>query len=119
LRLLLDEMYPPVIAVQLCRRGHDAAAVTARPELRMLADPDLFAIAQQERRAVVTENVADFIRIAGSFDQRGGAHHGLVLLDVRRYPRGNPGTIGRVVEALDRLLERCPQDDPTSLRHWL
>jgi Domain of unknown function (DUF5615) len=119
LRLLLDEMYPPTIAEQLRRRGHDATAVTARPELRTLADPDLFAIAQQERRAVVTENVADFIRIADGFDQRGGEHHGLVLLDARRYPRGNPRTIGCRVEALERLLEQCPRDDPTNLRHWL
>src|SRR5262245_17813087 len=112
-------MYPPTIAEQLCRRGHDAAAVTARPELRMLADPDLFAIAQQERRAVVTENVADFARIADGCDQRGGEHHGIVLLDSRRYPRGNLRTIGRVVEALERLLEQYPRDDATSLRHWL
>lgn len=85
----------------------------------MLADPDLFAIAQHERRAIVTENVADFVRIADGCDRRGGEHHGIVLLDSRRYPRGNPRTIGRMVEALERLLEQHPRDDATSVRLWL
>lgn len=112
-------MYPPTIAEQLRRRGHDAAAVTARLELRTLADPDVFATAQEERRALVTENVADFIRIADSHDQRGREHHGLVLLDPGKYPRGDRRTIGRIVTALDVLLKESPEDDPTSLRHWL
>jgi hypothetical protein len=119
LRLLLDEMYPPAIAEQLRRGGHDAEAVVARPELRMLADPDVFAIAQRERCAVVTENIDDFSRIADSQDHLGEVHHGLVFVNPRSYPRGNPRTIGRMVTALGGLLGRHPMDEPTSLRHWL
>ncbi len=119
LRLLLDEMYPTTIARQLRRRGHDADAVTARSELRSLSDIDVFVAAQAERRAVVSENVADFIGIVGSFDRRGRAHHGLALADPSKYPRGASRTIGRMVRALDRLLREHPGDEPTSLRHWL
>lgn len=116
---MLDEMYSHAIAEQLRARGHDADAVVERTELRALADADLFALAQSERRTVVTEDIGDLSNIANAYDQRGQAHHGLVLVDPNRYPRGSPGTIGRMVAALDRLLGEHPEDTPTSLRHWL
>jgi hypothetical protein len=119
LKLLIDEMYPPSIAGQLRDRGHEVQAVTGRPELRALADSDIFALAQQEQRAVVTENIADFSVIASDYDQRGQAHHGLVLVVPGSYPRGRRGTIGRMVTELDRVLGEYPDTAPTSLRHWL
>lgn len=119
MKLLIDEMYPPSIAEQLRDRGHDVQAVTERPELRALADTDIFALAQEQRRAVVTENVADFSVIASGYDQRGQAHHGLVLVAPGSYPRGRRGTIGRMVTELDRLLGEHPDMAPTGLRHWL
>ena len=112
-------MYPAVIAVQLRRRSHDAVAVTERKELRSLADAAIFAVAQQERRAVVTENVVDFVPLADNADQRGRVHHGLVLIDPAKFPRGQRRTIGRLVKELERLLASFPDDDAASLRHWL
>jgi len=119
LRLLLDELYPAAIAEQLRVRGHDLVAVTARPELRALPDDAVFATAQQESRAVVTENIGDFSSIADAADQRGHAHHGLVLVDPANYPRGNRRTLGRLVTDLDRLLNAHRSAEATSLRHWL
>lgn len=119
MKLLIDEMYPPAIAEQLRDRGGGVQAVTERPELRALADTDMFAIAQQEQLAVVTENIDDFSVIADSYDQRGHAHFGLVLVPPGSYPRGSTGTIGRMVTELDRLLGEHPATTPTSLRHWL
>jgi hypothetical protein len=119
LKLLIDEMYPPSIAEQLRDRGGDVQAVTERPEVRAHADADIFALAQQEQRAVVTENVADFSIIASGYDQRGQAHHGLILVAPGSYPRGRRGTIGRMVAELDRLLDEHPDTAPTSPRHWL
>jgi hypothetical protein len=118
-KLLIDEMYPPVIAEQLRDRKHDVEAVTARPELRALADADIFALAQQEQRAVVTENIDDFSIVADGHDQRGHAHFGLVLVPPGSYPRGNPGTIGRMVTELDRLLSEHPDATAMSSRYWL
>ncbi len=112
-------MYPAAIADQLRRRGHDVDAVTARAELRSLPDVDVFALAQAEGRAVVTENIGDFNSIAEAADQRGHAHHGLILVDPAKYPRGNQRTIGRLVTQLDRLLDDHSRDEATSLRHWL
>ena len=112
-------MYPAAIAEQLRARGHDAETVTACPELRALPDDALFATAQQERRAVVTENIGDFSAIAEASDQRGHPHYGLVLVDPAKYPRGNRRTIGRLVTQLDRLLNDHRRGEPTSLRHWV
>jgi predicted nuclease of predicted toxin-antitoxin system len=119
LRLLLDEMYPHRIAEQLRRKGHDVDAVSARAELRGCSDEQLFARAQHERRAVVTENVADFSRIADEQDRGGRPHHGLVLVDPSRFPRGSSRTIGRMVRGLDRLLEERRGDRAHSRREWL
>lgn len=112
-------MYPPAIAEQLASRGHDVEAVTGRSELRSLSDTEVFAVAQRERRAVVTENIADFLPIANGEEGRGRSHHGLVFVNPARYLRGNQRTIGKIVTALGHLLSAHPADEPTSLRHWL
>jgi len=119
LRLLIDEMYPGAVAEQLRRRGHDVVAITERKELRSLADSAIFAEAQADRRAVVAENVADFVPLAEQADQRGRAHHGLVLIDPAKFPRGQRRTVGRLVKELQGLMAEFPSDDATSVRHWL
>jgi uncharacterized protein DUF5615 len=118
-KLLLDEMYPAAIAAGLRKRGVDVVAVTERPELRGMPDAELFVIAQEEQRAVVTENVRDFAPIADEHDARGLAHHGLVLVPPASYPRGGSRTIGAMVAALAALCGGVSGDEPTSLRHWL
>ena len=115
MKLLIDGGYISSIAEQLRDRGGDAEAVTERPELRALADTHLFALAQQEQRTVVTENIDDFSVIAGGYDQRSQTHFGLVLVPHSSYPRSSPATIGRMVTALDRLLEEHSETTPTSL----
>ncbi len=112
-------MYAGEVAEQLRRRGHDVSAVTERPELRSLADSALFALAQQERRAIVTENVADFVPLADAADQRGQRHHGLILIDPAKFARGKRRTIGRVVTELVGVLDIYADDKPKSVRHWL
>lgn len=119
MKLLLDEMYPSVVAERLRGRGHDVVAVTERPELRSLVDVDVFRVSQDERRAVVTENVADFVGIADRLDEHAQTHFGLVLIDPVKYRRGHPRTIGRLVTQLGRLLRDHPGQRATSLRHWL
>jgi len=119
LRLLVDEMYPAAIAAQLRRRGRDAVAVTEHSELRSLSDPDLFTYAQEARRALLTENIADFAVIADAADERALAHYGLIFVDPAKYPRGSARTIGQLVNGLEAFLAERAADDPTSLRHWL
>ena len=119
MKLRLDEMYTHAIAEQLRARGHDADAVVEHAELRGRADTDIFALAQTEQRAVVTENIRDFSDIATDYDQRGQVHHGVVLVPPSSYPRSDPRFVGRMVTALERLLGEHPDTAATSQRHWL
>jgi hypothetical protein len=105
-KLLLDEMYAPVVAEQLRGRGHDVASVHD-PEYRQLEgapDEEIYAAALAEERALVTENVPDFQRLEADALARGEAHATIVFTSNRQFPRGEAGTTGRLVAALDALL---------------
>ena len=106
MRLLLDEMYAPAIALELRKRGHDVASVhdAASPALAGASDPEVLSVAQAEGRALVTENVRDFRPLEADLIARGGHHPGLVYTSNRQFPRGHPATAGRLVRALDALL---------------
>lgn len=119
MRLLLDELYPAAIASGLRDKGYDVAAVQEDLGLRGLSDPALFAIAQELRRAVVTENVGHFMPLDAQVHARGGSHYGLVLTSNRAYPRHHERFIGDLVRALAELLERYPQATAASVVHWL
>lgn len=86
-KLLLDEMYPARLARSLREGGFDAEAVDERPALRGLADEELLAIAAREGRAVVTENVTDFMRLYGEWGSGGRPHAGIVIALSSRFVR--------------------------------
>jgi nucleoside phosphorylase len=120
LRLLLDEMFPAVIAEQLRQRGHDVDAVCERSTLRGRPDADVFAAAQDEGRVVVTENVPDYLVIARDWETSERVHHGVIFTTDRRFPRHRASTIGRLVRALADLLAVEPEPAPPSNREiWL
>jgi hypothetical protein len=94
-RLLLDEMYPPALAVELRAQGVDCVAVLeAGVGLAGAPDDRVLAWAAAAGRAVVTENVSDFARLAGA-----SAHTGIVLVASSRYPRSRSG-LARLREVL-------------------
>ncbi len=107
LRLLLDERYSPAIAEQLRARGHDVESVDDRDDLRSLKDPALFAAAHSERRAILTNNVRDFVPLVQTAAMQGDDHRGLLLTNDRSLPRSNR-TFGTL---LDGLLSANPEDD--------
>ncbi|TAK33447.1 MAG: hypothetical protein EPO21_12780 [Chloroflexota bacterium] len=117
MRLLLDEMWPPEIAVQLRQRGHDVIAVAERPDLRGQPDTVVFAAAQAELRPIVTENVIDYRPLAAHELRRGNCHAGLIFTTNRRFPRHDSRTTGRMVAALAVLLSM--DLDVGNLEHWL
>lgn len=103
-------MYPPAIEEQLRARGHDVVSVHD-PDYRELEgapDEEVFAIALTEERALVTENVPDFRRLEADALALGEALPALVFTSNRQFPRGEPGTIGRLVEALHVVLTEAP-----------
>lgn len=116
MKLLLDEMISAVVAEQL--RGHDGdvEAVSERRELRGLTDHDLFEYAQTAERAVVSYNRDDFLELDRRYRSENRRHHGIVILNPRRFPQG-PASIGALVRSLDRLIASGPPYE--SFIHWL
>lgn len=93
------------------------AAVAERSVLRGEPDAAIFAAAQEEERAVVTENVIDYRQLAAHEIHQGHRHHGLILTTNRRFPRHDPRTLGRLVTALDRVLSSGTE--LSSREYWL
>jgi len=113
-RLLLDEMISPRIARELRERGHDVQAVKRdRPELAGRGDSELVGQMTSERRAIVTNDVADFQVIHDRLVAAGDEHGGMVFTFDGTMPRAKR-TIPRWVQVLAELLAEHP--DENSLR---
>lgn len=100
MKLLLDEMHAPAVAVQLRERGHDVIAVKERGELIGSHDEDILRAAAADHRALVTENVKDFAVLHRFFSAAGQQHSGLVFTHYRRFPRSAHNHIQVLTEAL-------------------
>ena len=108
MRLPLDELYPAAVAEQLRARGHDVVSVhDPYRRLECAPDKEVLAAASAQDRALVSENVPDFVRLEAEALARDEAHSPLVLTLNRRFPRGDPGTTGRLVAALHALMTKC------------
>lgn len=109
MRLLLDEHLSPEIARRLRDGGHDVIAVAERPELRGRADRVHFACQREERRGIVTRDLADFRPLLREVMRSGGTTYGLVCVP-HRFSL-NRQHVGRIVRALELLLASHPDDD--------
>jgi hypothetical protein len=122
-RLLLDEMWSFEIAAQLRRRGYDVIAATEPDHAGRYAntpDPVVFERAQQDGRAIVTDNVGDYEAIRLAHETSGEPHHGVIygLAPAFNRHRG-PQVIGPMVRALDRFLNEHPGEEPLNGAHYL
>ena len=97
-RLLLDEMYPPLLADMLRDKGHDARAVAASAELAGADDAIVLDAASADGRCLLSENVRDFAVLA-----RYTTHAGLLFANSRRWPRARDG-IARLAAVLDDMI---------------
>jgi len=93
-KLLIDEMYPASLAEALRADGVEAVSVV---ELGLAgrSDSDVFAAAVAGGHVLVTENVADFARIAA--DHLSAGHHqpGVLIALSSRFSRRRPTTATR------------------------
>lgn len=105
MKLLLDEMYPARLARALRERGADAEGVDERSPLRGLSDEELLVVAAGEGRALVSENVADFMRLYGEWGSADRRHAGIVAALSSRFSRTPAG----YEVLLDSLVELCTQ----------
>jgi len=115
-RLLLDEMISSAIAAELRSRGFDVEAVEELPELKGSPDLDLLEHAQREEQAIVTYNRDDFLALDRRYRDEGRDHHGIVFVNVRRFPQA-AATAGALVDPLEVLLHRGPPY--RGFVHWL
>lgn len=119
MKLLLDEMLAPVIARELCARGHDVAAIAGHPDRQSLSDPEVMALARAERRAVVTNNLRDYRPLHNEAIVPGGPGHLGMIFMPTSYRRTRADT-GRIIAALEALLARFPgEEDLANGEAWL
>lgn len=110
MRLLLDEHHDPWVAERLRHLGHDVVAVTERDDLRGRPDEEVFAVAADERRAIVTENARDYIPLAKAWAASDIHHSGVIVTRPGRHPRGHAFR-QRLADALAALLGDNVSDD--------
>lgn len=79
--------------------GMDAVGVVERTDLRALADDAVLEFAHDERRALVTRNIADFVRLSQQWRAGGRTPPGLVLITEHAFPQGR-NLVGALVLAL-------------------
>ena len=106
MKLLLDEMYPATLAEALRDARIDAATV-AELGLAGRSDPEIFTAAVAADYILLTENVADFARIAADHLTTGQHHSGvLIALSSRfsRRPAGRGPLVAAVLAATDAPL---------------
>lgn len=113
MKLLLDEMYSPEVAVRLRNRGHDAVSIRERHDLLGKSDAELFDAMAAEDRTIVTNNAVDFVPVFRRALAEGAKHPGLFLTSDRSTPRNKAG-IGRFVNVLEDLVAERPAGAPTS-----
>jgi Domain of unknown function (DUF5615) len=117
-RLLLDHHYSPLIAEQLRSQDHN---VRTAHELAWSLEGDerLLSLCVEDERALLTNNVRDFMLIARRWALEDRPHFGLILTSDRSLPRSRH-TIGTYVSLLGSLLSANP--NPTALMdqiRWL
>ncbi|MGH9101577.1 MAG: DUF5615 family PIN-like protein [Acidimicrobiales bacterium] len=108
MKLLLDEMYPAALAEALRADGVDARTA-AELGLAGRSDPDLLAAAAGENCVLLTENVADFARLAGEHLTAGGHHPGVLIALSSRFSR-RPGGINVVAGAVRAVVDQPLED---------
>ncbi len=108
MRLLLDEMWTPTIARELRKRNFDVIAINEPVHAGRYAgisDDLVFAHAQDDRRAIVTDNIADFELARLEWESRGQIPHGLLYALNPPFNRHRgERVIGQMVNALAHFL---------------
>jgi hypothetical protein len=123
-RLLLNEMWTPAIAVELRKRRFDVIAINEPAHTERYAglpDDEVFARAQRDVRTIVTDNVADYEKARRDWETRGVVHHGVVYaLDPPFNRHRGDAVIGTMVRALEQFLSSSGvASEPFNRVHYL
>lgn len=116
MKLALDHHYSALIADRLRDLGHDVITVAERG-WEAETDEDVLALCLGEQRALLTNNVADFVVIVGRWALEGRSHAGLVFTSDKSMPRSRDW-VGQYVSALDHLLRSLPGNEAFTDQVW-
>lgn len=94
------------IAESLRDKGHDAIAIIERG-WQLESDESLLSLCRQENRALMTNNVSDFMPIHRLWQAQDLRHAGLILTSDKSLPRTRAG-IGACILALETLFATHP-----------
>lgn len=103
MKLLLDANLSREIADELVKRGYDVDAVTTRDDIPgNMPDDQVLALAHNEQRVVVTNNIGDFRKFAAQRVARGAGHSGLILIasTIPRNKAANKGLADGIEEKI-------------------
>jgi hypothetical protein len=118
MRLLLDVHHSRRAAERLRDEGHDVVAAAEDQTLRDAADEELLSLASIADRALVTENVRDFDRLARLWAESGTHHAGVIFTSPRRFHRGSSAYPDNLVKALGAFLATAPKQFTDPIQ-WL
>ncbi len=124
MRLLLDEMWTPTIALELRKRGFDVIAISEPAHASRYAgvsDGEVFERAQEDGRAIATDNIADYEQARRDWETRGQLHHGLLYALNPPFNRHRgERVIGQMVTALAHFLSSPDaEQQPLNRAHFL
>ena len=109
MKLLLDEIYPPALVEALRVSGIEARTV-ADVGLAGRSGSDVLAAAENGY-VLLTENVADFARLAADHLTTGGHHPGVLIALSSRFSRRRAG-ISAIVSAIGTVVDNRGQRGP-------
>jgi len=112
--LLLDEHFPPALAGLLRQSGFDVIGIAEYPTMCGMRDDDVYRLAADQGRRVVTENVRDFRPMLTAAIGGQGPVAPLLLTTAKHFPRS---AIGPLATALSGWLQRT--SPPKQLEEWL
>jgi predicted nuclease of predicted toxin-antitoxin system len=108
LKFLLDEMYPPDLAAALRSEGMHVATVHEEG-LAGRSDPEILIAAVEGGYVLITENVADFARIATEQVASGKHHPGVLIALSSRFSR-RPHGISAIAAAVRAVADAHLED---------
>jgi predicted nuclease of predicted toxin-antitoxin system len=116
--LLLDEHFDERLARLLRDLGFDVVAAVSRG-LSGTADEGVLGDAAGDRRAVVSNDLRDFVRLARRWAEAQQEHFGIILVSEASIPR-KPRYVGRYVDALAEFCSAHQGDNELLNQvHWL
>ncbi len=115
MKLLLDEMYAASLAEDLRAANVDVVTI-AGLALAGRSDLDVFATAVADGYVMLTENVADFARIAADHLSAGHHYPGVLIALSSRFSR-RPAGRGALVAAVRATADEPLEDRVVYLQH--